>query len=172
MTFLALSAPTTGTGCNCMCHINRDYSLPGPLHSILGEFSLCFRAQKPGCRCNCPSDSGFVFLYRFPHYLIQRYISIILRITYLDGPELILRVPRILPWTHLLWRYSVCGDLTVIRRMYAEVKASPYDVDPAGRNALLYASKQQSARVVQFLRIKRQTLIKLTAREEHLANFS
>lgn len=75
----------------------------------------------------------------------------ILQTTYLDGPELILRVPRVLPWTHLLWRYSVCGDLIAIKRMYADRTASPYDVDPAGRNALLYASKQHSAKVAQFL---------------------
>ena len=75
----------------------------------------------------------------------------VLQTTYLDGPELILRVPRVLPWTHLLWRYPVCGDLTAIKRMYADRIASPYDVDPAGRNALLYASKQQSAKVAQFL---------------------
>lgn len=138
-------------GCNCACHIKRDFSSPWLVNSLIGELSIHWRSQKPEVRCNCSGHMGFAMIYRFPQYLLQRYFSMILQTTYLDGPELILRVPRVLPWTHPLWRYSVCGDLKAIKKMYAERTASPYDVDPAGRNALLYAYKQQSAKIVQFL---------------------
>ena len=75
----------------------------------------------------------------------------VLEMTYLDGPELLLRVPRILPWTHLLWRYSIYGDLKAVQRMFADRIASPHDIDPAGRNALVHASKHRSTELAVFL---------------------
>ncbi|KAK4693752.1 hypothetical protein P7C71_g3701, partial [Lecanoromycetidae sp. Uapishka_2] len=138
-------------GCNCSCHIKRALNSPWLINTLLGELNIYWRSQKSEVRCNCSGHKGVAVIYRFPQYLLQRYISIILQTTYLDGPELVLRVPRVLPWTHLLWRYSVCGDLMAIKRMYADRIASPYDVDPAGRNALLYASKQESVHVAEFL---------------------
>ena len=138
-------------GCTCSCHITRGFNSPFFISTILGELSLEFRSQRAGVTCNCSGHQGVALIYRFPRYLLQRYISLIIQTTFLDGPEFLLRVPRVLPWTHLLWRYSVCGDLMAIRRMYADRLASPFDVDPAGRNALLYASKQESAEVAQFL---------------------
>ena len=138
-------------GCSCPCHIKREISSPWLVNTLLGELNIYWRSQKPEVRCNCSGHKGLAVIYRFPRYLLQRYISMVLQTTYLDGPELVLRVPRVLPWTHLLWRYSVCGDLMAIKRMYADRLASPHDVDPTGRNALLYASKQQSAKVAEFL---------------------
>ena len=71
--------------------------------------------------------------------------------TYLDGPEFLIRVPRILPWTHLLWRYSIYGDLKAVQKMFADRVASPHDIDPAGRNALVHASKHRSTELAIFL---------------------
>lgn len=75
----------------------------------------------------------------------------VLRMTCLDGPELLLRVPRVLPWTHLLWRYSIYGDLKAVQKMFADGVASPHDIDPAGRNALVHASKHRSTELAIFL---------------------
>ena len=71
--------------------------------------------------------------------------------TYLDGPEFLLRVPRILPWTHQFWRYSIYGDLKAVQKMFADRVASPHDIDPAGRNALVHASKHRSTELAVFL---------------------
>ena len=71
--------------------------------------------------------------------------------TYLDNPKLLLRVPLFLPWTHLLWRYSVYGGLETGQRMFADRVASPHDIDPAGRNALVHASKHKSTELALFL---------------------
>ena len=89
--------------------------------------------------------------HRFPAFILPRYISVVLEMTYLDGPELLLRVPHILPWTHLLWRYSIYGDLKAVQRMFADRIASPHDIDTAGRNALVYASKHGSTELAVFL---------------------
>ena len=138
-------------GCNCACHVKWQFTSPYLIQSLLGELTIHWRSQKPMVRCNCSGHKGLAIIYRFPNFLLQRYFSMVLQTTLLDGPELLLRVPRVLPWTHLLWRYSVCGDLMAIKRMYADRIASPFDVDPAGRNVLLYASKQQNVEVTEFL---------------------
>ncbi len=101
--------------------------------------------------CNCPGHTGLAVFYRFPNFILERYIMMVMQMTYIDGPEFLLRVPRVLPWTHLLWRYSVCGDLQALKRMYSNRTASPYDVDPSGRNALVYASRQENVDVAHFL---------------------
>ena len=138
-------------GCNCACHVKWQFISPNLIHSLLGELTIHWRSQKPKLQCNCSGHKGLAIIYRFPNFLLQRYFSMVIQTTFLDGPELVLRVPRVLPWTHLLWRYSVCGDLMAIKRMYADRLASPHDVDPSGRNALLYASKQQNVELPEFL---------------------
>lgn len=138
-------------GCDCSCHVKRDFRSPWLINSFLGELSIHWRSQMSEVRCNCSGHKGLAIIYRFPQYLLQRYISMVLQTTYLDGPELLIRVPRVLPWNHLLWRYSICGDLMAIKRMFAGRVASPHDVDPAGRNALLHASKHESTELAVFL---------------------
>ena len=139
-------------GCGCSCHLNRKFKSPWLLNAFMGEFSIHWYSQKkPEVRCNCSEHTGVAVFYRFPDYILQRYISMIVESTYLDGPELLLRVPRILPWTHLLWRYSIYGDLKAVQKMFADRVASPHDIDPAGRNALVHASKHRSPELAIFL---------------------
>ena len=65
----------------------------------------------------------------------------------------LLRVLRVLRWTHLLWRYSVCWGLMAIKGTCADRIAPIHDADPADHNALFYlASENESAEVAQFLR--------------------
>ncbi len=139
------------SGCNCFCHINRELKTPLSLQQLLGALRVYWRFQRPQSGCNCPENVMLAVSYHFPHYLLERYLTLVMQTTYMAGPEFVLRVPRVLPWTHLLWRYSVCGDLLAIRRMYSNKTASPFDVDPSGRNALLYASKQKNVQVAHFL---------------------
>lgn len=139
-------------GCGCSCHVKRNINSPRLLNAFFGDLSIHWRSQKKlEVRCNCSGHTGVAVFYRFPEYIVQRYISMVLEMTYLDGPELLLRVPRVLPWTHLLWRYSVYGDLKAVQRMFADRVASPHDIDPAGRNALVHASKHRSTELGVFL---------------------
>ena len=139
-------------GCGCFCHLNRNINSPRLLSAFLGELIIHWRSQKKlQVRCNCSGHTGVAVFYRFPDYVLQRYISMTVEMTYLDGPGFLLRVPRILPWTHLLWRYSIYGDLKAVQKMFADRVASPHDIDPAGRNALVHASKHRSTELAMFL---------------------
>ncbi|KAM0805758.1 hypothetical protein BDR22DRAFT_816643 [Usnea florida] len=75
----------------------------------------------------------------------------VLEMTYLDGPDLPLRVPRIFPWTHPLWRCSIYGDFKAVQRLFADRIASPHDIDPAGRNAMVHVSEHRSTELAVFL---------------------
>ena len=141
-------------GCYCRCHIRQYSTLPWPLNPILGILSFYRCYGRPGVSCNCTRYNSLAIKYRPPPYLwylCQRHISIDLHRGRLAGPELLLRVPRVLPWAHLYWRYSICNDVKAIQRMFADREASPHDVDPAGRNALLHAAKHESTELAVFL---------------------
>ena len=139
-------------GCGCSCHIKNNITSPRLLNYLLGEVSIRWGSQKKmEVRCKCSTYMDLAISYQFPPYMLQRYISMILGMTRLDCPELLLRVPRVLPWTHLLWRYSNYGDLKGVQRMFTDREASPYDIDPVGRNALVYASMHRSTEMAMFL---------------------
>lgn len=142
------------TGCYCRCHIRQHLTLPWPLNPILGILSFYRCYGRSNISCNCTRYSSLAIKYRTPQYLwylCQRHISITLHRGNLAGPEFLLRVPRVLPWAHLYWHYSICGDIKAIQKMFADREASPHDVDPAGRNALLHAAKHESTGLAIFL---------------------
>lgn len=56
-----------------------------------------------------------------------------------------------MPWTHLLWHYAIRGDIVAIQRLFSEGKASPYDTNLLGGNALIYAATRRNAKLGQFL---------------------
>ena len=141
-------------GCTCQCHLKGELHSPWLVQSVFGQLDIYWRSQRQGLQCDCSGHRGIAITYRFPSYILQRYVNFVLQTTHLDPPELLLRVPRVLPWTHVLWKYSVNGDLMAIRKLYAERKVSQHDVDPSGRNALLYASKQESAELAEFLLVQ------------------
>lgn len=138
-------------GCTCNCHLKREFRPPWLKNLLLGGLTISWSYQKSVVRCCCSGHTEISVTYQFPQYLLQRYISMVLLMTSPAGPELLLRVPRVLPWEHLSWRYFVSGDLAAIQRMYADRIASPHDVDPCGRNALFHAAKHQNGKVVKFL---------------------
>ena len=71
-------------GCCCSCHVNRNINSPRLLNSVLGEFSIYWRSQKKlEVRCNCSGHTGVAVFYRFPDYIVQRYISVVLEMDFL-----------------------------------------------------------------------------------------
>ena len=86
-----------------------------------------------------------------PKYIMSRYISMTMQYAASRGPELLLRMPRVASFSHLLWSYLNHGDLLAIRKLYAEGKASPYDVYTRGLNASIYSVGRNYPKPSQFL---------------------
>ena len=134
--------------CKCSCHVIKNYRLPWPINFLLGELSIRYSDQQKGVGCHCLGSPKLHIIYQLPGLLAQRYVFIAMHYSYMAGPEFILRMPRVVPWSHLLWRYSINEDLSAIRRLYSEGLASPYDVDARGLNALMYVMRRDKPEIV------------------------
>ena len=52
------------------------------------------------------------------------------------GPELVIRVPRIVSYEAALFQYIDDGDLCGIKRLFEHGLSSPFDMDPTGLTGL------------------------------------
>ena len=136
--------------CSCTCHSRRNLRSPGMLTALLGELNIYYSGRKEHL-CSCSNSPLFNATYRFPQFLLGRYISVIYQSSKTTGPELLLRVPVVMPWDHKLWRYLVDGDIEAVQKMYEQGLASSLDISPHGANSLIYAADCGSAELVNFL---------------------
>ena len=139
--------------CSCICHTRSIGRSPCILDPIIGKLNVQFTGMRPPCsefQCSRPPVSSFKVVYQFPNCLINRYVSMMMQYGRLSGPDFLLRVPRVVPWSHLLWNYAINGDLFAIQRLFAEGKASPYDLNPRGSSAFYYAGNRDPWRLFRY----------------------
>ncbi|KAL8776729.1 MAG: hypothetical protein Q9203_003125 [Teloschistes exilis] len=140
--------------CSCICHARSTVKSPWTFKSFLGQ--LFIESASTGPRCNekaCrrwPTSTTKVTYY-LPRFLMGRYIDLVVRHSPLNGPNLSIRLPRMMDWQHELWRYANCGDVKAVQSLFSEGKASPFDVNPRGSNALIYAAAHGNPRLAQVL---------------------
>ncbi|KAL8950089.1 MAG: hypothetical protein Q9222_003853 [Ikaeria aurantiellina] len=101
--------------------------------------------------CRRTAVSAIKVTYHLPKFLMSRYIKFALEHNPLDGPNLSVRMPRVMEWQHELFRCANLGDLRGIQSLFSEGKASPYDVNPRGSNALIYAAAHGNPELGRFL---------------------
>ena len=121
--------------CSCSCHTRNSFQSPLILGSIIGRINVLYTGRRSLCNefhCRRSSESSFKVFYQFPKSIMSRYISMVMHCSSSSGPKFLLRVPRMVPWSHLLWKYAVNGDPLAIQKLFAEGKASPYDLNPIG----------------------------------------
>ena len=147
-------SPRCAAWCSCICHTSVSFRSPWAFRSLIGEISLEYSTQQARCNeksCGRFDVSTFNLVYQLPRFLMCRYIAMTMRYAPLDGPHFSLRMPRVTPWTHLLWNYAMVGNLVAIQKMFAERRATPYDVNIHGSNALIYAVSHNRPKIVRFL---------------------
>ena len=140
--------------CSCICHARCIIKSPWVLDSIIGKINVQYTGWRPPCNefhCLRSPDSSFKMVYQLPKYIMSRYISVFMQYSALSGPEFLLRVPRIVSWSHLLWNYATNSDLLAIQKLFAEGKASPFDLNPQGSSALHYTGDRNNWRLHEFL---------------------
>ena len=139
--------------CSCICHTRSIGRSPWILDPIIGKLNVQYTGRRPPCsefHCSRSAESSFKVVYQFPDYLINRYVSMNMQYGRSSGPEFLLRVPRVVPWSHLLWNYAITGDLSAIQKLFAEGKASPYDLNPRGSSALYYIRNRDPLRLLRY----------------------
>ena len=128
--------------CSCACHVNSTFRYPEWMRSSFGGLFVGYTGIPvftPPCSeasCKQRSTPFIEVTYCFPGWFVSRVWSLNFRISAIGGPELNLRMPRMVNWSTPLWKASVVGDISTIQRLFASGKASPLDVNVYGQTAL------------------------------------
>ncbi|KAJ4371530.1 hypothetical protein N0V83_004749 [Neocucurbitaria cava] len=143
--------------CSCACHKKTTFRYPKLVRNVIGNLFVGYTGMPgltPSCnetKCQQRSASSLEVTYYFPSWLLSRMLSMTLTLTAFGGPELILRMPRMVNWTTPLWRLSTVGEFGQIGKLFSAAKASPYDVNAYGQSALHYAVGYRHITLCRFL---------------------
>ena len=141
--------------CSCRCHVRQNWKTPWALETLIGRIQVSYSGKMPDCnemKCQRTSTAApFTVTHQLPRYLMNRYFSLSMHYTPRDGPTFALRAPKITPWSHMFWNYANSGDLQAIQKMFAQGKASPFDLNPHGSNVLWLSVAQKDCRLTKFV---------------------
>ena len=140
--------------CSCRCHTRSTVGSPWVLRTFFGQLFVESVSNGLSCNefgCRRPNRSSLKLTYHLPQYLLNRYLDFTVHHHPLDGPNLSVKMPRVVEWHHKLFRYTNMGDVQAIQKLFSEGKASPYDVNPRGSNALIYAAAHGNVKLGNML---------------------
>ena len=159
---LQLCAPESDSHCkawcSCLCHMKNVIRIKQPFGRTLGgSFSLAYSGLPfitAGCdqkSCRSRSQPSVYMTIQFPTWLWQRCLATSMDCNPLAGPNLNVRLPRVVGFDSKLWTYGPTSDVTAIQKLYSAKLASPWDVSPLGGNALHYAAGHGQFEMCRFL---------------------
>lgn len=128
--------------CSCVCHKQRALRNPEWLRKVVGGLFIGYTGLPvlaAACNestCQQRSAPSIEITYHFPVWFLARVLSLNMTLSTFGGPELNLRMPRMVSWATPLWRISFAGDRKGLREIFAKRKGSPFDVNAYGQSAL------------------------------------
>ena len=121
--------------CKCSCHIRRRFSTPRLLDGFLGTLFVGYSGSPLlSQKCDDVSCHGRVntttsFVYSFPRWFVtSRVIQLKAKVTAMYGPEISLRFNRIVNGKALVFHYATIGDVSKMKQLFEQGRASPSDV--------------------------------------------
>ena len=121
--------------CRCSCHIRRRLQTPRLLDRFLGTLFIGYSGLPiPSQKCDQVSCSGrnnssTSFVYRFPRWFIMsRMVQLKAKVTAMYGPEVSLRFNRVVDGKALVFHYATTGNISKMRQLFEQGRASPSDV--------------------------------------------
>ena len=121
--------------CNCSCHIRRHLNTPRIVDGFLGTLFIGYSGSpllSQNCdqvSCHGRKNSSTSFTYKFPRWFItSRMVQFKAKITAMDGPELSLRFNRVVDGKALVFHYATTGDVSKMKQLFEQGRASPSDV--------------------------------------------
>lgn len=129
--------------CSCRCHT--PSSLNSPLRSlkdVVGAVTIS-HSGLPGLtkecdekRCKRRVSPKLSVSYDFPRFIMQRRFVLSYTFSNLAGPEIRVRLPRVVDWTSPVWNQATAGNVMAVESLFRSGLASPWDVSPVGGNLL------------------------------------
>ena len=122
-------------GCKCSCHIRRRFNTPRLLDEFLGTLFVGYSGSPLlSQKCNDVSCHGRMnsttsFVYSFPRWFVtSRVIQLKAKVTAMYGPEVSLRFNRVVNGKALVFHYATIGDVSKMKQLFEQGRASPSDV--------------------------------------------
>ena len=134
--------------CSCSCHRVNYLRTPQSADLALGSMFIGlsgFPVRRQRCSeklCRKQSIPTLKVAYHFPLWLLARVVHFSLSLTYMNGPQISLRVPRVVDSNAKIISLAVQGDLTNIKNLFRDGLASPYDVAASNGRTALHVSPQ------------------------------
>jgi hypothetical protein len=129
--------------CQCDCHSVSRMKTSGKIDTLFGLLFIGYSgslSRWSSCkRCPCPknADRTANFTYYFPKWFMARVIYIVGSWNSMDGPNIALRMMRIIPDDSLIFHYAGRGMISEMQSLFQDRLASPFDVSSkTGRSAL------------------------------------
>ena len=144
--------------CSCVCHSVYRVKTPTVLQSLVGSllvrhnglYGLNQACNEHSCR---RSNSATVRIsYRFPDWLLNRMVSSVLVSNHVNGPQLSLVIPRVVPNTSDIFFQAFAGNIDAVAKLLRSGLASPCDVSGMwGYTPLHYALDRGHMDLCRFL---------------------
>ena len=121
-------------GCSCLCHRRRTYRSPPVLARFFGALSIgCAGIPRvtPPCdivECAQRSSPTVLISFIFPSWFLARALAILGRLTPMNGPEMMIRVPRVVGDNALIFDRCAQNDICAVRELLRDGLASTSDV--------------------------------------------
>ena len=120
--------------CSCICHLRRTYRSPPILDRFFGVLSVgCAGIPRvtPPCdstECAQRSSPTVLISFFFPSWLLTRALIVLGRFTPMHGPEMIIRLPRVVGDNALIFDRCAQNDIRAVRELLRQGLASISDV--------------------------------------------
>ena len=136
--------------CSCSCHQVNYFRTPQIADLALGSMFIGlsgFPVRRQRCsekRCHKQSIPTLKVTYHFPLWLLARVVHFSLSLTYMNGPQFSLHMPRVVESNAEVFNLAVQGDLNNMKNLFRDGLASPYDVAASNGRTALHVSLQVS----------------------------
>ena len=134
--------------CSCSCHQVNYFRTPQIADLALGSMFVGlsgFPMGRQRCSeklCRKQSIPTLKVTYHFPQRLLERAIYFSLSLTYMNGPQVSLHVPRVVEDNAKIFQFAVQGNLSGMKDIFRDGLASPYDVAASNGRTALHVSVQ------------------------------
>ena len=131
---MSISRTHCAIGCVCTCHRRHTHRTPKVLDRVFGILLFGYTGiprvtpYYDSIKCIQRSVSAVWVTYFFPSWLLTRALTIFARLSSSSGPELIIRVPRIVHMNSRIFSLCIRNDVHGVQQLLQQGLASTSDV--------------------------------------------
>ena len=157
------------SSCGCRCHLTQWLETPRKLRNVLGLAFLGYSGLPASLQpCNIQScrrhkqKFSAQFTWYFPSWFVHLVLIAFFSMSSASGPELLLRIPCVIPPTSPIFAYVQSNNVQGIKSLFANRLASPNDVSSVQGFTPLHVSVKKAPPCEYAYRNRSQSMRKET----------